>query len=275
MTAAESGAAEAEAARRKETEADAAKPPAAKPSAAASASPAPSSVHADVAELLRTLSLSAHGPALCATLGVSSVADLHHVSDAMLRDELPAMRPVERAKLLAAVAPAPPAAAPASAAAPAGCCDVMISYRVPETGDGGDKSVFALQAALQKRGYRVFVGEAAIEGGASWPTTIQKGVEDCKAFVILCSPSYGDEAVSPWTKRELVLADNLRKPLIPVWHSGPYPPRQVAIYLGEKQRIPNGNFSNGYVKAKISTERVAEEVAAALARAGVPTSGAQ
>jgi hypothetical protein len=65
----------------------------------------------------------------------------------------------------------------------------------------------------------------------------------------------------------------LKKPLIPVYHSGPYPPPEVAIYLGGKQRIPGGNFKNGYVAAKISHERVAEEVAAALVRAGVTPSG--
>jgi hypothetical protein len=225
-----------------------------------------SAVPADVAALLSRLSLSSYGPALCDKLGAKSVTDLRHLTDVMLREELPALRAIERAKLLDAVA--------STAAAPAGTalttmCDVMISYRVLETGEDGDKSVFALEAALQARGYHVFVGEAAIQGGSSWPNTIQQGVEDCKAFVVLCSETYGDEAVSPWTKRELVLADNLKKPLIPVWHSGPYPPKAVAIYLGGTQRIPHGNFSGGYVNADISHERVAEELAAALSRVGV------
>ena len=149
-------------------------------------------------------------------------------------------------------------------------CDVMISYRVPETGAGGDNSVFALQAALQMRGFSVFVGDTAIVGGSSWPETIQRGVEQCKAFVVLCSPTYGDGEKSPWTMRELVLADNLKKPLIPVWHSGVYPPTAVAIYLGEKQRIPIGDYRNGYAAANIAHDKVAEELAAALVRAGVP-----
>jgi hypothetical protein len=195
-----------------------------------------------------------------------SVADVALLTDADL--ESVGMKPLERRRLLQA-ATAPAAAAPAVA----GVCDVMISYRVPETGDGGDKSVFALQAALEARGYRVFVGEAAIEGGSSWPATIQRGVEDCAAFVILCSPTYGDAAASPWTARELVLADNMKKPLIPVWHSGPYPPKAVAIYLGGTQRIPGGNFSKGYVESKVSHAAVAEELVAALARAGVTPRG--
>ena len=43
--------------------------------------------------------------------------------------------------------------------------DVMISYRVPETGEGGDRSVFALQDALLAHGFSVFVGESAIQAG--------------------------------------------------------------------------------------------------------------
>ena len=94
----------------------------------------------------------------------------------------------------------------------------------------------------------------------------------------LCVPSpltpspYADghSGKSPWTKRELVTADVLKKPIIPVWHSGQYPPQAVMMYLMEKQRIPGGNYSGGYVAANISHEQVAEELAAALQRAGVP-----
>ncbi len=126
--------------------------------------------------------------------------------------------------------------------------------------------MFVLQAALEARGFSVFVGEAAIQGGEEWPETIAAVVRNCSAFVVLCSPTYGDTV---WTKRELVMADNLRKPLIPVWHSGPYPPKAVEIFLGGKQRIPGGNFNNGYVAAKIAHSAVAEELIAALLRAGI------
>ena len=149
---------------------------------------------------------------------------------------------------------------------------VMISYRVPETGSGGDSSVFALKVALERRGFSVFVGESAIEGGSSWPVTIQRGVEQCSAFVVLCSPTYGDPLPNgreSWTLREIVHADNLSKPLLPVWHSGPYPPNSVAMYLGSRQRIPAGDYRDGYVLAGISHTRVAEELAAALMKAGV------
>jgi hypothetical protein len=251
------------------------------------AAPAPpaaaAAVPEDVAALLSSVSLSAHGTALCNKLGVASVADLALVTDAMLREELPALRAVERAKLLVAVSRAagpvgrivvPLDAAPAGAelvTAP-GACDVMISYRVPESGagPGGDSSVFALQAALQARGYSVFVGEGAIEGGDFWPVTIQNGVRHCKAFVVLCSPTYGDRAVSPWTFDELTMAKNNRKPLLPVWHSGYYPPPSVEIMLGGLQRIPGGDRD----MRAVPMERVVTELARALQRVGVAPSSA-
>ena len=148
----------------------------------------------------------------------------------------------------------------------------MSSYRVPETGARGDNSVFALKDALERRGFSVFVGESTIEGGSSWPVTIQRGVEQCSALVVLCSPTYGDPLPNgreSWTMREIVHADNLSKPLLPVWHSGPYPPNSVAIYLGSRQRIPTGDYLNGYVQAGISHTCVAEELSAALVKAGV------
>ena len=246
-------------------------PPPRQAAPAPAASPA-SAVPADVATLLTQLSLSAHGPALVDKLGISCTSDLRHVTDAMLKEELPSLKPIERAKLLAAATPA--ALAPAAAAPPACSCDVMLSYRVPETGDGGDRSVFALQAALKQRGYSVFVGESAIQGGASWPTTIQDAVRHCRAFVILCSPTYGNRDVSPWTFDEITMAKNNRKPLFPVWHSGPYPPPAVEIMLGGLNRIPRGNYKGGYTAALIPHEDVAEELAAALARAGVVPTGA-
>lgn len=146
---------------------------------------------------------------------------------------------------------------------------VMLSYRVTETGDGGDRSVFALQAALQARGYSAFVGESAIQGGAEWPEVIQYAVTTCRAFVALCSPSYGDKAKSLWTYRELTLADRLGKPLLPVWHSGPYPPPGVTIFLNPVQRIPRGNFDAGYVAAGIAVDTVADQLVAVLRDRGV------
>ena len=224
-------------------------------------------VPAEIASWLATLQLSEHGPRLVADHKLKSVDNCRFLQESDLIGS--GLVGAEARRMLDAVAKL---GSNSQSLAPS----VMISYRVSETGEDGDKAVFALQKALESRGYSVFVGEEAIQGASNWPSTIQKGVEDCSAFVILCSATYGDEAVSPWTKRELELADNLKKPLFPVWHSGPYPPKAVTIYFSGKQRIPTGNLTEGYAKAKVPHERVAEELAAALARAGVtPTAALQ
>ena len=100
---------------------------------------------------------------------------------------------------------------------------VMLSYRVPETGAErlrGDGMVFRLSDALEARGFTVFVGEAALQAGEQWAIEIQNAVKECQVFVVLCSPSYGDTDVSKWTFREIQLADNNHKPIVAVWHSG-------------------------------------------------------
>jgi len=103
-----------------------------------------------------------------------------------------------------------------------------------------------------------------------WPITIQDGVRHCKAFVVLCSPTYGDRSLLPWTFDELTMAKNNRKPLIPVWHSGNYPPPAVEIMLGGLQRIPAGNVD----MRSVSLEHVVNDLAAALQRAGVTPTAA-
>eukprot|EP01116_Phalansterium_solitarium_P002468 TRINITY_DN1251_c0_g1_i2.p1 TRINITY_DN1251_c0_g1~~TRINITY_DN1251_c0_g1_i2.p1 ORF type:complete len:371 (-),score=36.43 TRINITY_DN1251_c0_g1_i2:158-1270(-) len=119
--------------------------------------------------------------------------------------------------------------------------DIMLSYRISDSGArelGGDDSVVLLRDALEAYGFTVFVGESALEGGQGWAETIQKAVKGCKAFIPVCSPDYGN---TPWTKRELQMADNNRKYILPVWHSGDYPPSAIEIFLGGTQRIPGGN----------------------------------
>jgi hypothetical protein len=67
------------------------------------AAPGRFAVPADITELLRGLQLSQHGAALVDRLGVRSVADLSHVTDAVLHDALPEQQSTGRDALIAAV----------------------------------------------------------------------------------------------------------------------------------------------------------------------------
>ncbi|KAJ9512020.1 hypothetical protein QJQ45_004576 [Haematococcus lacustris] len=122
-----------------------------------------------------------------------------------------------------------------------GGAQLFLSYRVPETGrreQGGDCTVLKLKSALEAYGYSVFVGESDIEGGASWVQTIQVAITDCQVFIPICSKTYGD---TKWTLRELHEADEANKEILPLWHSGDYPPKKVSLYLRSVQRLPRGN----------------------------------
>jgi hypothetical protein len=83
-------------------------------------------VPSDVAALLRRLSLCSYGAALCHKLGVASVSEVAQLTEADVREQLPAMKVAERRRLLNAAVeeahrPAPPAAASAPPARPRAC----------------------------------------------------------------------------------------------------------------------------------------------------------
>uniref|UniRef100_A0A7S0SH84 TIR domain-containing protein n=1 Tax=Mantoniella antarctica TaxID=81844 RepID=A0A7S0SH84_9CHLO len=144
---------------------------------------------------------------------------------------------------------------------------VMISYRVPETGAtelGGDGTVVRLADSLRAMGIGCFVGESALQPGQKWALNIQEAVKECKVFVVLCSPSYGD---TPWTYREIQLADNNKKPLLAVWHSGTYPPPKVEIWLGGEQRLPRGHHPMTH--PSVNFDDIVVELLSALERFGV------
>jgi len=130
--------------------------------------------------------------------------------------------------------------------------------------------VETLAAALRARGFSVFQ-TLGLLGGEAWPDAIQAGVRNSRAVVALCSPGYGG---TTWTKRELVLADSLGKTLIPVWHSGAYPPAEAEIYLTGTQYLPQiQGEAQGYVAAGYTVEQVADALTVALEAAGVEPSG--
>lgn len=154
--------------------------------------------------------------------------------------------------------------------------DVMVSFREPETGETRDCSALAIAQSLQARGFSVFASAVGIMGGANWPVSIQAAVEGCSAMVIIASPGYG---ASAWTRREMALADMHGKPLVPVWHSGTWPPLAAAIYLAERQFLPQRALNQrpnakGYAGEGIAVEAVVDELVQALAELGIyPVAG--
>ncbi|KAL6756861.1 hypothetical protein V8C86DRAFT_27314 [Haematococcus lacustris] len=152
-----------------------------------------------------------------------------------------------------------------------GGAQLFLSYRVSETGrkrHGGDRTVPLLKSALEAQGYSVFVGESDIEGGASWVQAIDVAITDCQVFIPVCSKTYGD---TKWTLRELHAADVANKEILPLWHSGDYPPKPVRMYLSHVQRLPRGN--QRLVQADFQS--LVSDLVAAIKKAGCLPRNAQ
>jgi hypothetical protein len=152
---------------------------------------------------------------------------------------------------------------------------VMIGYRKSDTGrveDGGDGTVTWLSLGLEKAGYSVFVGENALTAGQEWTREIQAAVKECQVFVALCSPDYGN---TKWTLREIQMADNNGKMLLPVWHSGAFPPAAVEIFLSGTQRVPEGNLCivDGLASGSVGQNNVLREIVACLSDMGIRPRG--
>jgi TIR domain len=131
-----------------------------------------------------------------------------------------------------------------------------------------------LEQELQRHKFTVFSSANGLPAGVFWPDVLQAGVRSCRCMVVLCSPGYGR---TPWTKRELMLADSLHKLILPLWHSGVYPPPATSILLQGTQFLPTGLDAEtmGYTgpSSNVTREEVVEQLVEALFAAGIIPSG--
>ncbi|EFJ49335.1 hypothetical protein VOLCADRAFT_90161 [Volvox carteri f. nagariensis] len=139
--------------------------------------------------------------------------------------------------------------------------DVMLSYRTADTGAkefGGDGTVLQIKTYLEEHGYTVYLNENVLEGGHDWSKEIQQAVMNCMVFVMLCSQGQSLRLAMPvhscleanavlgrygenkWTFGEFQFAESERKHIIPLWHSGTYPPPPLKVMLGNYTRVPKG-----------------------------------
>jgi hypothetical protein len=105
--------------------------------------------------------------------------------------------------------------------------DVMVSYRETETGLKGSNFAFRLQETLESAGYSVFCYAAAISTGERWMSPFTNGVQSCRVFMPVLSPTYGCMDVAPWSAAELLQAARVRNAsplhephIVPIWHHG-------------------------------------------------------
>ncbi len=74
-----------------------------------------------------------------------------------------------------------------------------------------------VRALLKAENFLVWMDEEGISGGDQWEKTIETNLSGASAFLIIMSPSSRE---SDWVRRELLLAEKLKKPIFPVLLAG-------------------------------------------------------
>jgi hypothetical protein len=130
--------------------------------------------------------------------------------------------------------------------------DVVLSYRSAETGEAGDHFAERLHAALCARAapgsngkarVRSFTYASQVAAGRFELSTVFHGVHRCRLFVPICSPTYAHAQLSPGTANELFAAARAAlqhggaPAILPVWHSGVFPPPGAAHVLQHMPRV--------------------------------------
>lgn len=74
-----------------------------------------------------------------------------------------------------------------------------------------------LRAALEAEGFVIWVDEDQLTPSTRWWKIIEQNIEQCAAFVVIMSPNAYE---SDWVEREILLAENKQRPIIPVLLAG-------------------------------------------------------
>ena len=135
---------------------------------------------------------------------------------------------------------------------------VMVSYVVGCTGKHGDQTALRVRDALLADGVcEVMLDTDCIEPGGNWGVTINQMVLCCDVLVPIVSEGFAvlrgadkPNSGQSWTLREVQSADREGKLLIPLYHSGPWPPTNLTCELGPCQhiQISGGQFDDGMKK---------------------------
>lgn len=154
---------------------------------------------------------------------------------------------------------------------------IMISYCRSQAKD----YAIRLKKILNQLDERIdiYLDLDEIHCGFDWHDSLNEAVLSCDLFVPLITENYGKTL---WTSRELKLADQFGKPIVPINFDQTWPPESLAIQLATKQFISwkkkekcsSYKLFNGEMKganwSRRDIERVASEVHASLARFYAP-----
>jgi len=121
--------------------------------------------------------------------------------------------------------PAPHGAAASASDAPF----LFVSYARADSDD-----VYPLVENLSQQRVSTWI-DRSIRGGEDWPTTIEERLLNCSGVLALVSPSFVESHYCP---REVIFADALRKPILPVFIQPADLKRGLAWLLSTYNQIP-------------------------------------
>jgi formylglycine-generating enzyme required for sulfatase activity len=110
---------------------------------------------------------------------------------------------------------------------------------------------------LLSQGFDVWIDDQ-IEPSDEWFKRIVKGIRECAAFLVIMSKEAGS---SRWVEREVMLADELQKPMFPVLLNGDLHSADLwALFIGKQYEDARGDKLPGerfYTKLALSAPRKA------------------
>lgn len=74
-----------------------------------------------------------------------------------------------------------------------------------------------LRSQLQDEGFAVWMDEARLVPSERWWKTIEQNINTCDAFIVIMSPN---SQTSDWVERELLVAEDQKKPIFPILLDG-------------------------------------------------------
>lgn len=132
------------------------------------------------------------------------------------------------ATLSGAPLPRPPPPAPGGASAGPDTPFIFVSYARND-----QEIVYPLIETLARDGVSAWIDRSII-GGESWPTVIEEKLMKCAGVLALVSPSF---VTSHYCPREVIFADALRKPVVPIFLSEAQLQQGLAWLLASHNQI--------------------------------------
>ncbi len=106
---------------------------------------------------------------------------------------------------------------------------VFISYSHKDT-----DFVNQFASDLQAAGFAIWIDHESIRAGDTWTGSISDGIEQCDIFIVVLSPTSSD---SRNVAKEVILADENKKPIFPVFCAACVVSRDLRYPLAGKQYL--------------------------------------